>query len=156
MKLKITTLVPAVLPDPNTYVVEIESMRGDGEDYRTFTIGPFYRDNDEASLESALQTLERMTQRFPSGMLGGNSYSDVPGFLHWFGQLWDLDNFETNFPDQVKYGREYHETLLDLAESLRSDDVWPSDDYGNDDELVGYRVYYYTSDGEKFNVEFSL
>lgn len=155
MRIEVTTPVPVPEVPLGSFVVEVETMWGDGDDYKTFVAGPFVRGRDEASLESVLSTLDVMTKRGPDFPYNWDSYSDIPGFAHWFGQLRDLQSLETIYPEQIKLGRKYHANLLELSKGFRSDDYWPDDEYAVYD-LSKYHVYYYDAEGVKFNVEFAL
>lgn len=155
MKFQITTPASAPAVDPDAYVVEVETMRGDGDGFETIKVGPFYRGQHEENLQSLLETLERMNEAFPRGVAVRGSYRDVLGFEQWFGEAWDMATVEEFFPKLLElYGREVQEKLVELAEPVVEDMSWPYEE-GRANRLTGFHVYYYNADGEKFNVEYS-
>lgn len=156
MKLEVTTLVPPMPVDADSYSVEIETMRGDADGYETITVGPFYRGKHEENLQSLLETLDRMGKRFPNGMGGRDNYKDVLGYEQWFGEIWNMEIAERDYTELLdKHGREVHEKLIELAEPVVEDMSWPFDEI-QANQLDEYHVYYYNADGKKFNVNFSL
>lgn len=154
MKLVITT--PIAIPDTpkDSYMVQITSMRGDGDQYLDFSVGPFKHGADEANLQSLLETLARAAERYPDGMFGGDTFSDVLGFNQWFGRFNRLDKLDKQNPALKQYSEEEHQTIINLSEGYR--DEWPSDDYGHPFAIEDYIVVYFDETGAKFGVDFSL
>jgi hypothetical protein len=156
MKLIITDPVPVKDMPKDSYIVEIQSMQGDGDGYRDFTVGPFVKDRDEASLQSLLETLERMKTGFPPGVIRNGAYRDVLGFLQWFGtEEITIESLREYYPDLLsKYGEKAHQEIIDLTENHYSE--WHGDaltDYTRDEKLTKYGVVYYDKTGTKYNVE---
>jgi hypothetical protein len=156
--------VQLVIKDPSpieetpkdSYVVEIQSMQGDGDGYRDFTVGPFKRGQDEAPLQSLLETLKRMEEKFPNGRTGNGTYRDVLGFQQWFGtELTSIESLQEYYPDLLnKHGVEAHQQLIGLTENHFSE--WHGDamtDYQRDEKLTKCGVVYYDEAGTKHDVQ---
>jgi hypothetical protein len=158
MKLVVQNPVPVAETPKDSYVVEIQSMQGDGDGYRDFTVGPFKKGQDEASLQSLLETLKRMDERFPNGRTGDGTYRDVLGFQQWFGtDIVSIEHFQEFYPQLLtEHGIAVHEELIQLAEHHFSE--WHGDamtDYKRDEKLSKYEVFYYDGAGMKHTVDIS-
>ena len=156
MQLIITDLIPAPETPTDSYVVEIQSMQGDADGYREFTVGPFKKGQDEVPLQSLLETLQRMKARFPNGMRGDSTYNDVLGHLQWFGtETVTIEFLQEYYPEVLStYGVEAHQELINVAENHYTE--WQGDaltDYKKDEKLTKYGVVYYDEAGTKRNVE---
>lgn len=158
LKLFILDPVPAVELPSESYVVEIETMIGDGDGYPTSTLGPFKKNQDEASLQSLLETLKRMKEEHPYGMCGSDRYDMVFGFEQWFpgddGNDYEL--LERYSPKLIaKYGKEALMEVIELSKDHYGE--WKDDittDGYSPEQLLGYKVFYYDKNGVKYNVEY--
>lgn len=151
MKLTITDpIIPKTSPKDQC-IVEITTMQGDADGYRHFTVGPFSKGEEEASLLSLLETLNRMTTQFSYD----TGYEFVLGFEQWFGECNNIGELEEYFPNLLaKYGEEAHQVIYDLCSGFTEE--WHKDPRGNGnhpEQLDKFRVVYYDNSGSKFNVE---
>lgn len=153
MQIVISDPVPAVAIDG--YMVEIETMMGDGDGYRALTVGPFKRGEQEASLQSLLETLKRMDEKFPRGMSGDGNYDDVLGYYEWFCAVRSIE-------DMNKYGAELiardgaavHQEIMDL--STEHYEEWNMDaivDGTRPEQLNKFNVFYYDDAGVKHTIQ---
>lgn len=161
MLFKITDPVDVPL---NHYVVEVNTYQGDADGDSVFIAGPFAKGEDEEALESVIETLERIKENFAWGQPRkyGKYHSDVPGFLQWF---------DSNYgrAEDVKECRpalyrssdvEAMESMFRLSNQWYQD--WPMDHLANSvlrdeddtiyESLKSYHVFFYDSEGRKFNV----
>jgi hypothetical protein len=145
---------------PNSYVVEVTAMHGDADGYDTIQIGPFYKDEDEAALESLLQTLDNMDKAYPYGRSGIDEYYNTEGFMAWFD---DADYTEDTYinayrPSNVPYS-EYVESRNIVVAFTEKNNIelpyWPSDVQSNDGSSAGfdkYEIFYYDENLVKYHV----
>lgn len=149
MQLVIDQPVPVDEAPTDSYVVVIESMQGDADGYRKFTVGPFKKNQDEAPLQSLLETLKRMMD------IGGRKYDDVLGFQQWFGEVTSIEDLQKYYPNVLnKYGVEVNQELIALTENHFSE--WHGDaiaDYQYLEKLTGYWVFYYDEAAVKHTVQ---
>lgn len=158
MKFIITDPIPVAEPPKDSYVVEVQSMQGDADGYHDFTVGPFKKGQDEAPLQSLLETLERMDAAFSPGGRRPDTYNDVLGHLQWFGtEIVTIDSLRQHYPNLLnKHGEEVHQELIDLTQNENHYAEWRGDamtDYTRDERLTKYGVVYYNEAGVKFKVE---
>lgn len=159
MKFKITT----PLPQPtDSFVVEITTYQGDSDGNSVFRVGPFVKGKDEESLQSLIETLERVleTFRWPTNQLENHHY-DVLGFYHWFSnEDRSIEFMQENYPEILeRHGVEVHTELARLTDGFYPD--WPMDHlYGLRETRYGficeslrqYKVFYYDNAGVKYSV----
>lgn len=153
MQFIVKSAIPETEVPKDSYVVEIQSMQGDADGYREFTVGPFKKGQDEAPLQSVLETLQRMKAR---GMRGNSTYNDVLGHLQWFGtETVTIEFLQEYYPEVLStYGVEAHQELIDMTENYYTE--WHGDamtDYQQDEKLTKYGVVYYDEAGTKHVVE---
>lgn len=154
MQLTITDLIPAVAND--SYMVEVRAMGGDADYYRDFTVGPFKRDEHEANLQSLLETLDRMYNKFKnSGMSWSDNYNDVLGYYEWFHGIHTLEILIGRHGDALvaRDGAEIHQKIMDLSKDHSS--RWHGDamvDCESPEQLSSYSVFYYDEAGSKHAV----
>lgn len=153
MKLTISDPVPAVAID--SYMVEIQTMMGDGDGYRALTVGPFKRGEQEASLQSLLETLSRMDAKFPRGMSGADNYDDVLGYYEWFCVVRSIEELNEYGAELIaRDGVEVHQDILDLSEDHYEE--WNMDaivDGTRPEQLNKFNVFYYDDDGVKHTIQ---
>lgn len=153
-----------IAPPVDCFMVEVHTYQGDSNGNSVFTVGPFRRGADEASLQSLIETLDRVRENFRWGNPDRLPYhDDILGFLHWFDSTdySDMNVLRDEHPEVVaRYGVEVHEELARLAEGWYPE--WPWDQlikFGPDDrtpvmeKLEKYLVFYYDTEGDKFSVE---
>lgn len=148
MQINIGDPVPAVAIDG--YMVEIQTVMGDADGYRDFSVGPFKRDGQEASLQSALGTLRRMKNKVPRG-----DYDDVLGYMEWFCAVRSIEEMRKYEPALLsRDGEKVHQEILDL--STEHYEEWHSDPFLDGitpQRLVEYKVFYYDEGGIKHFVQ---
>lgn len=148
MQLAINDPVPAVANDG--YMVEIQTVMGDADGYRDFTVGPFKRGGQENSLQSVLETLRRMENKVPSG-----DYDDVLGYQEWFCAVRSIDDLRKYEPALIaRDGEKVHQDIMDL--STEHYEEWHSDPFLDGvapQMLVEYKVFYYDERGVKSFVQ---
>lgn len=155
-----------VVPPVDCFVVEIHTYQGADDGNSVFSVGPFKKGQDEESLESLVETLERVRYTFRRGSPTRETanHSDVLGFLHWFGpeEYSDMDVLRNEYPALVeKFGVEAHQELARLAYKSDWYSPWPEDNLrglGQNENypyetLNNYDVFYFDADGNKFVVE---
>lgn len=156
MKISISDPVPAVAND--SYMVEIQSMMGDGDGYRNLVVGPFKRGQHEASLQSLLETLKRMDEKFPRGMGGQDGYDDVLGYYEWFCAVRSIEALNKYGAELIaRDGVDVHQEILDL--STEHYEEWNMDaivDGIRPEKLDDYTVFYYDAVGTKHTVQIRL
>lgn len=156
MKLIITSPVPVV--PPNSYTVEITTYRGDSDGDSHLIMGPFKRDEEEASLQCLLETLQRTKEQFPNGRLGNEEYSytrTVLGFLQWFGASTcsTLEEMQENYPEELEiFGIDSSLAITSLVKEFYADN-WPFQEGCIEETLSKYEVFYYDEGSVKHNVE---
>jgi hypothetical protein len=158
MQLVILAPVPVKETPKDSFVVEIESMQGDADGYREFSVGPFKKDQDEAPLQSLLETLKRMETGLSNGMRGNRTYNNVLGHLQWFGtELVTIEFLQEYYPEVLNtYGAEAHQELIKLTENENHYAEWHGDamtGYQHDEKLTKYEVMYYDEAGIKHAVQ---
>lgn len=156
MQLVVESPVPVAETPKDSYVVEIVSMQGDADGYREFSVGPFKKGQDEAPLQSLLETLQRMEAGLPRDARGNSTYNNVLGHLQWFGtELVTIEFLQEYYPEVLNtYGPEVHQELIDLSENHYVE--WHGDamtDYQHDEKLTKYGVMYYDEAGTKHSVK---
>lgn len=155
MKISITNPVVVELNPVSSYVVEVESMMGDGDGYSKFNVGIF-KEDEMNFLECLLETLNRMSVAFPHGMSGSDDYEKVLGFPQWFGEGFDLDEMKRYYLKNLAlHGVEANQNILDNYKADYSD-CWNMDatsDYQSPESFVGYKVFFYDENGIKYDVE---
>lgn len=151
MELTIKDLVTVPL---DHFVVHVTVLNGDNK-LQSYVAGTFERNKDKLNLESLLKTLNKMIDTDRSW--GKNSYASVTGFLQWFEP--NVANFYalSGVFDSADNSLD-HNLFLNVLELSRGYAVlyWPYHMFLNvpvDNVLVSYEVFYYNSDGFKFNVE---
>lgn len=151
MKFNSAAHVPTTKIPKNSYVVEIQSMRGDADGYTKFNVGPFKKGKEEANLQSLLETLKRMKAEFSYD----TGFRNVLGFEQWFGEAGSFDDMHEWFPELLEmFGTEAHQQILDLSKNHSSE--WhndPMNGYQTPEQLDEYKVFFYDSKGKKFHVE---
>lgn len=155
MKLIIASQPIHVNAPKDSYTVAIELMRGDGDGYTTITMGPFKRNEHEASLYCLLETLQRMKARYPNGRRGGNTdaYDGVLGFVQWFGEVGSVEDLKKWHPQLLtSYSEKEHQEIIDAIEVGEFYGEWYSHD-DTQDSLTAYEVYYYDDDSSKYAVQ---
>lgn len=55
MQFIVQGLIPVEESPKDSYIFEIQSMQGDADGYREFSVGPFKKNQDEAPLQSILK-----------------------------------------------------------------------------------------------------
>lgn len=154
MQLTITDPIPAVAIDG--YMVEVRAMGGDADYYRDFAVGPFNRGEHEKNLQSLLETLTRMDEKFKdSGMSWYESYNDVLGYYEWFHGIHALEVLIERHGDSLvaRDGEEIHQKIMDLSKGHSS--RWHGDamvDCERPEQLTSYSVFYYDEAGSKHAV----
>lgn len=156
MQLVIQNPVPVADTPKDSYFVEIQSMQGDGDGYREFSVGPFKKGQDEAPLQSVLETLKRMETGLSNGMRGNRTYNNVLGHLQWFGtEIVTIEFLQEYYPEVLDtHGAEVHQKLIDLSANHYVE--WHGDamtDYQHDEKLTKYEVMYYDEAGTKHAVK---
>lgn len=151
MKLNITKPIPVKDTPKDSYVVQIKVMQGDADGYRKFTLRPFKKDKDEASLQNLLETLKRMESEFSYE----TGYKEILGFQQWFGEINSIDDLPKWFPELLeKFGPEVSEGIVALSQRHRGE--WKPDPvygYNSPERLEKYKVVYYDETGAKFKVQ---
>jgi hypothetical protein len=149
MKLVIDQPVPVEETPTDSYVVVIESMQGDADGYRKFTVGPFLKNKDEAPLQSLLETLKRMMD------IHGRDYNEVLGFQQWFGEFTSIEDLQNYYPNVIsKYGVDVNKELIAMTENHFSE--WHGDataNYQYLEKITGYWVFYYDEKAVKHTVQ---
>lgn len=158
MQLVVESPVPVAETPKDSYVVEIQSMQGDADGYREFSVGPFKKGQDEAPLQSILETLKRMETGLSRDARGNSTYNNVLGHLQWFGtELVTIEFLQEYYPEVLNtYGAEVHQELIDLTENENHYAEWHGDamtDYQHDEKLTKYGVIYYDEAGTKHTVK---
>lgn len=152
MQLTISDPVPAVTTDG--YMVEIETMMGDGDGYRVLTVGPFKRGEQESSLQSLLETLKRMDGAFPRGMSGEDNYDDVLGYYEWFCAVRSIEDLNKYGPELIaRDGVQVHQDVIKF--SMNHWTEWNMDaivDGIRPEKLNHFAVFYYDDAGAKHTV----
>jgi hypothetical protein len=154
VKLTIGDLIPAVASD--SYMVEVRAMGGDADYYRDFAIGPFKRGEHEENLQSLLETLDRMKEKFGnSGMSWYENYNDVLGYYEWFHGIHTLEVLIERHGDALvaRDGEEIHQKIMDLSKGHSS--RWHGDamvDCESPEQLDKFIVFYYDEAGFKHEV----
>lgn len=153
VQLTVSHPVPVEIKD--SYIVEIQSMLGDGDVYRDFTVGPFKKSKDDDSLHSLLETLERMDEKFPRGMGGTDNYDDVLGYYEWFCEVRTLEAMNKYGPELIaRDGADIHQEIMDLSKDHSSE--WNMDsivDCIRPEQLAQFNVFYYDEAGVKYAVQ---
>jgi hypothetical protein len=148
--------VPTVAID--SYMVEIQTMMGDGDGYRVLTVGPFKRGQQEDSLQSLLETLKRMDEKFPRGMGGTDNYDDVLGYYEWFCAVRSIESLKKYGAELIaRDGETVHQEILALSGDHYEE--WNMDaivDGMRPEKLDEYKVFYYDAVGTKHTVQISL
>lgn len=156
MQIVISDPVPTVAID--SYMVEIQTMMGDGDGYRVLTVGPFKRGQQEDSLQSLLETLKRMDEKFPRGMGGQDNYDDVLGYYEWFCAVRSIEELNKYGADLIaRDGETVHQEILALSGDHYEE--WNMDaivDGMRPEKLDEYKVFYYDAVGTKHTVQISL
>lgn len=159
MQFNVTT--PVEPPEPESYVVEINTYRGDADGDSQLLMGPFKAGKDDESLQSLLETLRRIKERFPHGRGGSSEFSyesNVLGFAQWFGvnPSSTVEELQECYPQLVeKFGLETNLAVSALVKDFYSEE-WPYQEGYPDmieESLDNYKVFYYNEIGDKFNVE---
>jgi hypothetical protein len=153
MQIDIGDPVPAVTNDG--FMVEIETMMGDGDGYRTLAVGPFKRGEQEASLQSLLETLQRMDGKFPRGMSGEDNYDDVLGYYEWFCAVRSIEDLNEYAVELITGdGVKVHQDIIDLSMDHWTE--WNMDAIVNGirpEKLNQFTVFYYDIAGVKHTVQ---
>ena len=155
--MKLTVVGPTALEAPPTaaYTIEIETTMGDADGYGGFTMGPFKVGVHEEHLHSVLGALKRMSERFPYGMSGSDTYEDVPGYVQWFDEAYDMAVLRSYYPKGYASATEgEHEKFFALSEHLYKE--WPLDpamDNQSPQKLNAFKVFYYDHNSVKHDVE---
>lgn len=153
MQIVISDPVPAVAIDG--YMVEVQTMMGDGDAYRDFTVGPFKRGGQESSLQSLLETLTRMEDKFPYGMGGTDSYNDVLGYYEWFCAVRSIEALNKYGAELIaRDGAEVHQKIMNL--STNHYEEWNMDatvDCIRPEMLNKFAVFYYDEAGVKHTLQ---
>lgn len=151
MKFNITKPIPTKETPKDSYVVQIKVMQGDADGYRKFTLPPFKKGSEEASLQNLLETLKRMESEFSYE----TGYKEILGFQQWFGEIRTIDDLPKWFPELLeKFGTETSEEIVTLSQRHRGE--WKPDPvygYNSPEQLDEYKVLYYDETGNKFAVE---
>jgi hypothetical protein len=138
----------------DSYVVEIQTMLGYGNVYRDFTVGPFKRGEQEASLQSLLETLGRMAEKFPHGMGGIDNYDDVLGYYEWFCAIRSIEGLMKLVDLIARDGAKVHHEIMSLSTEYWVE--WHMDaivDCLRPERLTDYEVFYYDEAGMKHTVQ---
>jgi hypothetical protein len=116
----------------NGYLLVVETMRGDGDDYNTIEVGAF-NDNQLGLLEEVIKVCDEMIKAYPHGRCGRDTYDHIEGFKRWF-----TDNYKGNTED-----------IQDVApfEWTYDCDCWEIQD-----SIEGYELFY-LKDGNRYNVK---
>lgn len=126
----------------NQFVVHIDTVGGDGDDYNSFAVPGFRKDSEESMslLENLVLTLQRMST---APMNDQGNYKDVEGFNRWF----DTHEWDEKDP-------KYSERLFDKEFSGHYS--WPCDsqEWDFNYSLERYVIYYYNEDGVRFEVKY--
>lgn len=156
------SIASPVVPPLDCFMVEVRTYQGDESGDTVFSVGPFRRDADEASLQSLIETLDRVRDNFRWGNPDRLAHhEDILGFLHWFdsSDYSNMGDLRNDYPELVEmYGVEAHEELARLTDGWYPD--WPLDHlrgFGSEgrhalERLGEYEVFYYDADGNKFAV----
>lgn len=137
-------------------MVEVRAMGGDANYYRDFTVGPFKRGEQEANLQSLLETLNRMKEKFKdSGMSWYENYDDVLGYYEWFHGIHTLESLIGKHGNALvaRDGAEIHQKIMNLSKDHSS--RWHGDgmvDYESPEQLVAFEVVYYDVVSAKYTV----
>lgn len=163
MEFVVTSLVA---PPIDSFMVEVHTYQGASDGDSVFSVGPFKRGLHEESLQSLIETLERVRETFQQGSPTRETahHSQVLGFQQWFGPdgYAEVDELRNDYPELVeKFGVEAHEELLRLTLDGRWYSPWPEDNLrglGQNENypyetLNNYEVFYYDTDGNKFMVD---
>lgn len=146
MQLNICDPVPAVAFD--SYMVEIQTVMGDADGYRDFTVGPFKRGEQEASLQNLLETLRRMDEASRS------DYDDVLGFSEWFCVVRSIEEMRKYASALIaRDGEKVHQEIMDLSTAHYEE--WHMDPISGGtipQGLSDYSVFYYDNAGVKHTV----
>lgn len=158
MQLVILAPIPPEEVPQDSYIVEIQSMQGDADGYREFTVGPFKKGQDEAPLQSLLETLKRMETGLSRDARGNSTYNNVLGHIQWFGtEIVTIEFLQEYYPEVLNaYGAEAHEELIKLTENENHYAEWHGDamtDYQHVEKLTKYEVMYYNEAGIKHSVQ---
>ena len=147
---QITISDPVLAGAIDSFMVEIQTVMGDADGYRDFTVGPFKRGGQESSLQSVLETLRRMENKVPRG-----DYDDVLGYMEWFCAVRSIDDLRKYEPALIaRDGEEIHQEIMDL--STEHYEEWHMDpivDGAYPEKLSEYKVFYYDERGIKHVVQ---
>lgn len=149
MKLNILDPIPVAEVPKNSYVVEIKAMQGDADGYRHFSVGPFVKGEQEAALQSLLETLKRME----TGYSYDTGYKEVLGFEQWFGEVDSVEDLHKWFPELLALHDEaVHKEIIEHSEEHGIE--WNDDKFSDGPErLDKFNVVYYDETGTKRKVE---
>lgn len=155
MRIEVTTPVVEPPVPTESFVVVINTMQGDADGYNAFTVGAFKINKDMENLMHLLQTLKAMSEAYPYGRGGDDSYELVPGFLQWFSrEALNMEDIK-HYPSLIAlHGEEALVHAFKMSENFHT--RWPLDamsDYEREETLESYKVFYYDSVGRKHNVE---
>lgn len=122
------------------FVFKIKVMYGDADGYGEVVVSGFKTDCTESKdlMVDLVKTLIRMNDAYPHGRGGYDDYNHVEGFIEWFG-------------DEMFDG---YDDLSELHQSLLGNS-WPYDTsgYGIQSSYKSYKIYYYDSIGNEFDVK---
>lgn len=154
MQLTITDLIPDTIT-PNSYEVVIETMAGDGDAYENIVAGPFIKDEQEHIMQHLIATLSEVAVAVPIVVNGVPSYNHVSNFDIWFGVDYysDKEQYDENNTSEVTY--EEYTQLEEFLQGFNDETEWPADpttDHLFPNSYVGFNVYYYDENKNKFAV----
>lgn len=149
------------------YVVEVTTFWGNDDFFKwdTLELGPFKEGEHEANLYSLVETCQRMSDLYSRVLRHESDYSKVLGFEPWFNPtefgLPELEAFMEQNPEiTTKYGIDVITDLFNKAEGFAETYPyavrWDSSISAEDDTppvLKQYKVFYFDSDGKKFEVD---
>jgi len=158
-----TFTIGNLIPNPHTpdsYEVEVTAMFGDGDGYKTVTVGPFpaTHPKTQEALTSLVETLLRMETAYPSGRGGGDydvdTYNHVKGFEAWFGNF--RSDTEEFYSAESTSGLPYAVFLEDdYSEEFNVYPDWPRDPYAYaQGSFQSFEVFYYGVTNSKYAVEY--
>lgn len=152
------TIAESPMPRPtnptSSFMVEIQSIMGDEDGYTNWAVGPFAPCQQD-SLQSLLETLNRMKEAFPRGMSGNDTYTTILGFQQWFKEVATMDELKKEaWKAYDLHGEEAHQKIFSL---LRPEwaTQWPDDataGYESPEQFNKYKVFYYDANGDKYEV----
>lgn len=141
----------------NSYEVVIETMEGDADSFEFLTFGPFLKRQDEAALESLLETVLCMESKCGTFGRGFERLEEIK-----FGDLWLTSNEILDEEDYVEWVEGQGQDLEDMpysayqaasvfAEKFATNEWSWHHDYPN--SYRSHNVYYYDENLEQHDVE---